>query len=45
MFNCRLETKTKTKPYRLTYCITETVIGVLVERQITYFDKEEYTMK
>lgn len=38
MFSARLETK----PYISTYYITENV-EVLVERQVTYFDKQEYT--
>lgn len=43
MFSARLETKTEL--YKSMYCINDNVIGLLVERQITYFDKWEYTMQ
>lgn len=44
-FSARLETKTKTELYKSMHCINENVIGILVKRQITYFDKREYTMQ
>lgn len=43
MFSARLETKTEL--YKSMHCINDNVIGLLVERQITYFDKWEYTMQ
>lgn len=42
MFSARLETKTEL--YKSMYFINENGIG-LVERQITYFEKWEYTMQ
>lgn len=43
IFSARLETKTEL--YKSMYCINDNVIGLLVKRQITYFDKWEYIMQ
>lgn len=45
IFSARLETKTKSELYKSMYCINENIIGLLVKRQITYFDKWEYVMQ